>query len=488
MSGSISNIFRKNDISNSHQNLAANLFIVAIVGSSFIRFFFSMHFPGFYTGDDVEILEASFWRVFDLHYTPWAIRNLLFSDLVTSPCIWLAKLACVHSVNTLVIIAHLPMNLAAAINAILIYNIARKWTGSQQTGYWAGIIYTFHPLVWLFGSMVYPRIVTTMLLLVAMNLVQNFKHKIWVHFCAGLIVSLIFAFRYSEIIYLFIIVIILLRNIDRLFFRDTVMLFLGLLSGIFLTNGSWEFFTRGEAFYSLKNFFTYTLLEKQSSSQIVHQPVLYYFKSWTDWLPKSCVPFFIIALFNRKSWKPILFVLYGVIVLSFIHHKESRYLQAIIPFVSIWAAIGIEKMMKFNRFIQICTMILIVISAFYGMKRGIHFLNRKSNSAVYLAMDIHRNSRIKEVALSLPWTFGDRIYLGNEIQIRNLSSPPTMEELNRNLPDVEAVGLFYRDIRDNPEILDKLNQFNFIKAKNYEFSGSLETVAYYHIAISDRMD
>ena len=49
------------------------------------RLFLGYVYFGFHTGDDVEILEAGFLRALGWPYEPWAIRNLLVSDLLVAP-------------------------------------------------------------------------------------------------------------------------------------------------------------------------------------------------------------------------------------------------------------------------------------------------------------------------------------------------------------------------------------------------------------------
>src|SRR5687767_15287921 len=93
-------------------------------------------------------------------------------------------------------LARYPFILFAGINVVLVYLLGKAWF-SERAGFLAAALYSIHWLPLVFGSTLYPRIPGTMYLLLAALAIARQRH-----FTAGVLASLAFAMRYSEIVFL----------------------------------------------------------------------------------------------------------------------------------------------------------------------------------------------------------------------------------------------------------------------------------------------
>src|ERR1043166_2133446 len=103
------------------------LLAVLILGTTTLRLALGLHFYGFLTGDDVEILSAAFKNVYDLHYMPWNIRNLFISDFLVAPVLRLASAFRVTDTKTQLWIATFPFVCLSSINIFLTFVLANRW-------------------------------------------------------------------------------------------------------------------------------------------------------------------------------------------------------------------------------------------------------------------------------------------------------------------------------------------------------------------------
>jgi hypothetical protein len=158
---------------------------------------------GFHTGDDVGILQAGFMRALGWPYQPWEIRNLLVADLLTGPAIALASALGASSTRTLIWLASVPMVVFASLNVWLVYRLAVRWLASEPAGLLASALYACHWLPLGYGSMVYPRTVsTTCVLVAALVLWDRRGGPAGRPFLAGGCLAVAWALRYSEAIFL----------------------------------------------------------------------------------------------------------------------------------------------------------------------------------------------------------------------------------------------------------------------------------------------
>jgi len=139
-----------------------------------------------------------------------------------------------------------------------------------------------------------------------------------------------------------------------------------------------------------------------------------------------------------------------------VRHKELRYLEVMIPFLCIAAAIGFAKMR--NRRVA---MLLVAISAIWDL-HGLRYFARKSQPAVMAAQWIAANPAIHSMAAPQLWAFGDKLYLGERIGMSELGTPP--EHLENVQAD--AIALYETDL-DVASRLDALRANGYVPVRTF---------------------
>jgi hypothetical protein len=444
-----------------------------ILTTTVVRLTLGFVYFGFHTGDDVEILQAGFMRALGWPYQPWEIRNLLVSDLLTNPSIALASALGVSSTQTLIWLASVPMVLLASINIWLVYRLAVRWLQSEQTALLASALYGFHWLPLGYGSMVYPRTVsTTCVLAAALVLWERRDCPRWRPVLAGALMAVAWAIRYSEAIFLLpLFTLIWLEEKDRkVRLIRSGALAAGFLLVSFLTVGLEDWLTWGRPFASLTAFARYTLLERKSSSLEPAQPWYWYLWRLPKWLAPTLLPFLWRARKASGALKIALFILLPIIELSVIHQKQLRYLQGVVPFLILLAAAGAWFLWQSGWRRSVAALVL--LSFLLGLS-GLTFLAKKSMAAVLVAQKLAASPKSPAtVCLSQAWAYGSTMYLGNRVGIRDLPSPLTGPALESVLRSCPLVALYREDYRRDGRIPALLTQYGFTAAGEYRWAKS----------------
>ncbi|MEO8382750.1 MAG: hypothetical protein ABI779_24035 [Acidobacteriota bacterium] len=388
-----------------------------------LRFWLAIHYFGFQTGDDAEIVQEAFRSAFGLDYAPWAIRNLLLSEIFVAPVLKIASFAGVHDPFALAQVARWPFLLFGGLNVLLVFLVGRAWF-SEQAGFLASGLYSIHWLPLAFGSSLYPRIPGTTFILLATLLVTRGRFM-----TAGLVAALAFAMRYSEIVFLAPLVF----EAGRRWWR----LLMGYAIGVLLFLGIYESMSWGTPFSSLRAFTRYTLLERQSSSRLgtETQPWWWYAGALPQWLAPALWPF-LWASRRSITARFAVYVLLPMIELSVIHHKELRYLQAVIPFAMIFAAHG--ALVMWERGPRSLVVTLLVLAAPLQLAR-IGSVAKRTMPAM-MAARVMRDRGVTGVALSQSWAYGGTLFLPHPYE---LGLPPDSARLRDLAPRVDCVAVFH---------------------------------------------
>jgi hypothetical protein len=163
-----------------------------------------------------------------------------------------------------------------------------------------------------------------------------------------------------------------------------------------------------------------------------------------------------VARRHRLWW----FVLVPLLAFSAVRHKELRYLQVMIPFLMIIAASGLVMIWQRHRPLAAALIIASIAWNLYGLR----YFARKSQPAVMAARALGADERVHNVVLSQMWAYGDRLYLGERVEVRDVGTPP--RDLPAALPGADAVALWETDL-DDPAIVAALQQGGFAEAARY---------------------
>ena len=423
--------------------------IVAILSTA-VRVWLAHHFYGFETGDDVEIAQEAFRAALGLDYQPWGIRNLFVSNTLVAPLLSLASLAGVTDPFTLATIARYPFILFAGINIVLVYFLGRAWF-SERTGFLASVLYAIHWLPLVFGSSLYPRIPGTMFLLLAALAVAHRRH-----FTAGVLVSLAFAMRYSEIVFLLPFWTAAaeppLSHQSGDWRRRTPKVIAGFAAGVLLFVGLYDWLSWGRPFASLIEFARYTLVARESSSLMREQPLWWYLAALPQWLAPPLWP-----LLWRERRKALAFLVVPVVILSAIHHKELRYLQAVIPFAMVLAAAGALAWWSEGRRKLVIALLVLALPLQLARIRSIE----KRTMAAVDAARVMRSAG--SVAVSQEWAYGGKLFLRD---VTELGVPADPGKLRETAARVDCVAMYRSQI--TPEMRAIVGEAGLTAARTFE--------------------
>jgi hypothetical protein len=434
-------------------------------------------FFGFHTGDDVEILEAGFRRALGWPYEPWAIRNLLVSDLLVAPVLRLGAALGIGSVETLVWLGSLPFVALASVNVWLVYRLTLRWCGGSDPAVVAAALYACHWIPLGYGTMVYPRTAAvTAILLAALTLLAPIWSR-WRAAGAGGLVAVAWAFRYSEAVFLLPLCAALWLRGGRVRDRvlDGVALGAGFALGSLVTVGLIDALTWGEPFASLLAFADYTLVERQASALEPNQPWYWYLRRLPKWLPLTLLPLLWRARTLRGSLAVALFVVLPLLALSAIHHKTLRYLQGVIPFVTVLGAAGWWLWWREGR--RRLAAVLCALSLLLGLS-GITFLAKKSMAAVVAARAIAAGGDGGPVALSQAWAYGDDLYLGQGAGIVELGYPLDAGALVERVAGCRWVAFYEKELARSPQVEPLLAEAGFDRFATHRWGRSEPVVVY----------
>jgi hypothetical protein len=412
-----------------------------------IDFWLARRYFGFLTGDEVEVLGAAWQHATGAWYGTWDIRNLLIPNLVVAPMLSLGSLLNV-SAQQLLEIASLPFILAFATTVWLVYRLALRWAGDASAALAAAGLFAFHWIPLGFGSTVYPRTIAALCVTGAMLLVDGGAAAC---FLAGCLCGLAFADRFSEIVFLLP---------AFLFARRRGALLAGAAASVIVVSGVYDWVTWGAPFSSLRKFVAVTLMEPDFASLVKFQPPYWYLSNLPRWCALTLLPLLFLAWRDLRNaegrglrnagMRTAACVAIPLFALSLVRHKELRYLQTLIPFLAVAGGIGLAKM---NR--RRIGWTLIILSIAWNLT-GLRLFRKKTQPAV-MAARVLAQSHVHAVALSQLWAYGDRFYLGRDMAIEDLGTPP--RELGAALERADALSLYESDL--TPADLDLIERHRF---------------------------
>jgi len=232
-------------------------------------------------------------------------------------------------------------------------------------------------------------------------------------------------------------------------FRDAVFAIVAAAATAAAVLGPGDALYWGEAFHSLRHIVDFTLIRRASSRGF--EPFHFYATQAPLGSNVFVVAFFLLGTF-RRAWKPALWILLPMCLLSLLPHKEERYLVPALPFVALAAAQGFLCLL--GRFQQPGreTGALLVMAALAGAMlfelEGARF--RRSQSAVDLARYLAGQPGVRQVAIEQAWRAGSNLYLGRivlwDLDPRRMGERPYLLSLLRR-SDLQYVALRDESIR-----------------------------------------
>src|SRR5205807_44860 len=342
--------------------------VAIIAATAAAQLWLAWRYYGFLTGDDVELLSEAFRRACGLAYTPWDIRNLFVPDVVVAPLVWLTRGL---STRTTIFLASLPFIALSSLTIWLVYRLALRWC-DERAAIVAALLFATHWIPLSFGSTVYPRTLAAACVVAAALIVDRWP------FAAGLLIGVAFADRFSEIVFLAPLLLIVTQHRQECLCHigrsrecphvaqsllsvrwiQALKVILGASVAIPITVGLYDWLTWGTPFSSAIKFAHLTLVEPDFASRVKYQAPWWYIANIVRWCSPALLPLLWYARRSRAIW----FIVIPLIAFSAIKHKELRYLQEMIPFLCVAAAIGFTSLR--NRRIAVA---LVTISMLWNL-------------------------------------------------------------------------------------------------------------------------
>jgi Alg9-like mannosyltransferase family len=461
--------------------------IIAV--SAAAQLWLAYRYYGFLTGDDVEVLSEAFRRARGLAYTPWDIRNLFVPDVVVAPVVWLSRGA---STRMTIFLTSLPFIALSSLTIWLVYRLALRWC-DERAALVAALLFATHWIPLSFGSTVYPRTLAAACVVAAALILDRWP------FAAGLLIGVAFADRFSEIVFLAPVLLIITKHrqeclchiggsqecpvharagVARTLLSVPLMqalkVMLGAAVAILITVGLYDWMTWGTPFSSAVKFAHLTLVEPDFASRVKYQAPWWYLANIVRWCSPALLPLLWYARRSRAMW----FLVIPLIAFSAIKHKELRYLQVMIPFLCIAGGIGFARLgarascrpdlaaaergpQRARRSRSQVAIALVAISILWDLY-GLRYLARKSQPSVMAAQWIAANPSIHSIAASQLWSYGDKLYLGDKMAMSDIGTPP--EKLSEVNADV--VALYETDL-DVPSRLDALHANGYAPVRTF---------------------
>ncbi len=432
---------------------------------------------GFLGGDDVEVLEEAFRRAVGLAYSPWTIRNLLIPDLLVAPLLRAFALLGIRDVATLALIAVAPFLVLASLNVFLVYKLTTVLMNDRAVARIAAALYAFHWIPLAFGSTVYPRTAAVTCILLAALSLAGCGRDTARGVAAGALLSVAFADRYSEGLFLLpLLGLCLASGTGRAAsLRRALGVLGGFVVGSAVTAGLFDVLTWGRPFASLLALSRLTLVDHASSSRIASQGPLFYLGRLPFWLPPTLLPVLPYAWRERRLRAVWLFLLVPVTVLSLVFHKELRYLQGAIPFLAILGAAGLNAARRRWPHAVVTTLLVVALAS---EALGVRILRGKSMAAVTAAGAMASDPSVRVVALSQAWAYGDRLYFGNRVEVRDLPTPPGEGDIEAKAAGADRVALYREDLAQNPALAAVLARQGFARSSTVEWGESKTVVVF----------
>jgi glycosyl transferase family 22 (putative mannosyltransferase) len=395
-----------------------------------------------------------------LRYDPWVLRCLFHPVVLVLPVLKAGGWLGASNPRVLTWLASIPTALFSAAGIWLTAALARRLGLSRLAAAAAAFFYAFAWLALAYGASPFARPISTALLLAAFLLATSPRGSLGPSIGAGLLAGAAFAVRWSEGVVLLPLLAspMLLRSpAPRRAWQRIASVAGGFLLGAFLFAGVTDWLTWGVPMKSLAEFVRIMFLERPPMKD---QPPWDYLHDALKWAGPILLLLLIPAWKERRARPAILIFASIVLLLSVFSHKEWRYLQAAIPFLAIGAAAGWERMWTGSRSLRILAGAAVILAIPYGVERTVSLLSNRSSAEIDASRFISGLSpRPRTVALLQEWAYGDRLYLGNDVEIHEIefSRPVRPRAIARAATgaDIAAVYALYLDEEGRRE-LEKL--------------------------------
>ncbi len=376
---------------------------------------FAWHFEGFLTGDDLEIVQSAAKYALGVRYDPWVLRCLFHPIAIVAPVLKVGWWLGARDPRVITWLATVPTALFSTASVILTAALALRLGLSRRVASAAAFFTAFAWLPLTYGSSPFPRAISTAMLLAAFLLAWSRSPKVWPAFVAGVFAGAAFAVRWSEGV---VMVPLCVWTARKFGLRRAAAVAGGFVLGTLLFAGVTDWLTWGAPLKSLYEYFRIMYLERPD---VDNQPVWRYLYDALKW-GGPILWLLLVPAWKERRARPAFAIFASIVLLmSLFSHKEWRYLQVAIPFLAIASAAGWERLWAAAGWRRALAAAALFLAVPYGIERSVTRLSNKSSAAIEASRFINTlRPRPRALAFVQEWAFGEHLYLGNDVEIREI--------------------------------------------------------------------
>ncbi len=426
-----------------------NRYVLAIVViTAALKVFNALAYPGFFSGDDVEVHEMTFARLFGYPSNSWSLRSPFFPFAFIYPVQRLLVLGGITDTRLLVIAGRLVVIAFSSAAVWLLFRVAVRRLDDRLIAAVAVLFFGFSRLQLTFGSAEFPRPVATLFILAAYGCLlpgRRVASTVW----AGALLAIGGTLRFGE--YVFLAPALATLALERRW-RDSAVMLLAFGGATVCLLSVSDGLYWGAPLYSLRHAVDYTIVQRLSSRG--YEPIYEYVLSLGGWSNLVYVALSLAAL-GAGARDLVLWTWAPVAILSLLPHKEPRYLVAVGPFLAMSAALGLrhllarlaawgdERRLRL-RLVQRATWLLVLCAVAALLFEASAFRFRRSASGISVARYITAHGG-GGAAVEQLWRAGGHLYLRNvhplvDLQIDSHSEPNTLDQVLDN-PEVRWIAV-----------------------------------------------
>jgi hypothetical protein len=396
------------------QKDAFRITVVVAAVSLALKLILAYAHPGFWTGDDVEIHEMTFARLFGFHWQAWNLRSPFYPMTVIYPIQALLVHFGFTNPHALVFSGRAVVALCSAATLLLLFAVCLRTFRSVPIALISTLILATNKLHTMTGATELPRPVSALLVLAAFAVLSSSRRRA-TSLVAGALVGAGAAMRFSEEI--FAVPAILQLSIERRW-AEIVALACGFSAITLFVFGPVDKLYWGESFFSLRHTIDFTLVQRLSTRG--YQPWYEYIRAIPEWTNVGVAACAVTGAVLLRRHALVLWTAIPVAILSALPHKEPRYLVPVLPYFAMLAAYAVWQLIVWLRYAHnsdagdrrtavAATFAAAVIAIVLTEPTG--YVLPRTDDAVARARYIALVGPRDGVAAAQLWNIGGRIYL-----------------------------------------------------------------------------
>ena len=425
------------------------LFVPALAAATFVlKLALAAAFPGFQSGDDLEIVESAARTALGFPYVPSAFRSLFHPILFVAPFLRLADALGFHGPRALAWFATVPTALFSSAGILLLGRLTRALGGSAAVARAAAFLFALHWLPFGYATMPFPRPISTTLLLAAFLLVAREDAGGLAAWGAGLAAAAAMATRWSEGVLIVPLVAFAAWRTRRPVRALSVLAGFALGAALFV--GAFDAAVAGSPFASFLAFLRFSREPASWIGDRGARPWFWYATNLLGWAGPLLVLLSAVGSRDRRAWPALLVAASAVVLLSFAPVKRPRYLQTAVPFLAMAAGLGWERLRRRQPWLAATALAAAVP---LGLERTLHLLRHKSMAAAAAAAALSSMPHPPRiVVLEQAWAYGDALAFPPGTRIRDVAPghPLPADAVRSAAADADAVALYAEDLWDAP--------------------------------------